>query len=113
VLDALEAGDPDEITDAQGFMFRRFADKTKSDRRALAACLRGGTGALTPEQVGQIKSPTLIAIGTRDNVAGPPEDLAALIPGAQVLAIPDRDHMLAVGDRVYKAGVLKFLEARP
>jgi pimeloyl-ACP methyl ester carboxylesterase len=41
VLDALEAGDPDEITDAQGFMFRRFADKTKSDRRALAACLRG------------------------------------------------------------------------
>jgi hypothetical protein len=26
------------------------------------------------------------------------------------LVIPDRDHMLAVGDKVFKAGVLKFLE---
>ena len=30
-----------------------------------------------------------------------------------VLEIPNRDHMLAVGDRVYKAGVLKFLQERP
>jgi hypothetical protein len=35
------------------------------------------------------------------------------MPGAQALAIPDRDHMLAVGDRVFKAGVLQFLERRP
>jgi hypothetical protein len=39
--------------------------------------------------------------------------LAELIPGAKVLEIPDRDHMLAVGDRVYKAGVLQFLKERP
>jgi hypothetical protein len=45
--------------------------------------------------------------------AGSPEDLAALIAGAQVLAIPDRDHMLAVGDRVFKTGALKFLAGRP
>ena len=52
----------------------------------------------------------MIAVGTRDVIAGSPQELAELIPGAKVLEIPDRDHMLAVGDRVYKAGVLKFLQ---
>ncbi len=37
---------------------------------------------------------------------------AALIPGARALDIPDRDHMLAVGDKVYKAGVIDFLNQR-
>ena len=57
--------------------------------------------------------PVLIAVGTKDAIAGSAEELAALIPGAQALPIPDRDHMLAVGDKVFKAGVLKFLKERP
>ena len=57
--------------------------------------------------------PVLVAAGTKDLIAGSPEELAALMPGAQVLAVPDRDHMLAIGDRVFKAGVLKFLAERP
>jgi pimeloyl-ACP methyl ester carboxylesterase len=52
----------------------------------------------------------LIAVGTKDPVAGSAHELAALIPGARALDIPGRDHMLAVGDKVFKAGVLKFLE---
>jgi hypothetical protein len=32
-----------------------------------------------------------------------------VIPGSQRLDIPNRDHMRAVGDRVYKQGVLDFL----
>ena len=32
------------------------------------------------------------------------------MPNARALDIPDRDHMLAVGDKVFKAGVLEFLE---
>ncbi len=55
----------------------------------------------------------LVAVGTKDDVAGSGEALAALIPGARYLPIPDRDHMLAVGDRAYKAGVLDFLNQRP
>jgi len=113
IAQALETDEPGEITDPQGIMFRRFADQTKSDRLALAACLRGGGSALTREQVGTIRIPTLVAVGTKDVIAGSPQELAALIPHAQVLSIPDRDHMLAVGDKVYKAGVLKFLEERP
>jgi hypothetical protein len=30
-----------------------------------------------------------------------------------VLDIPRRDHMRAVGDRVYKEGVIEFLSRRP
>jgi pimeloyl-ACP methyl ester carboxylesterase len=113
VAEALEAPTLADVTDPVGITFRRFADQTKSDRRALAACIRGGGPALKPEAVAAIKVPLLVAVGTRDAVAGSPHELAELIPGAKVLEIPDRDHMLAVGDRVYKAGVLQFLKERP
>ena len=33
-----------------------------------------------------------------------------MLPHACVLEIPGRDHNLAVGDKVHKAGVLEFLE---
>ena len=67
---------------------------------------------LTREQAGSIKTPTLIAVGTKDAIAGSAEQLASVMPRAQVLAIPDRDHMLAVGDKAFKAAVLQFLEAQ-
>ena len=59
------------------------------------------------------RCPVLVATGTEDVIGGPAEELAALIPGAEALPIPRRDHMLAVGDRVYKEGVLAFLQRRP
>ncbi len=57
----------------------------------------------------ELPSRSMVAVGSTDPIAGSPEGLAALIPGAQALVIPGRDHMLAVGDRVYKNGVLEFL----
>ena len=36
----------------------------------------------------------------------------AALEVVSALDIPDRDHMLAVGDRVYKAGVIDFLNQR-
>ena len=110
IADAMEAPSLADVTDPQGRAFRAFADQTKSDRRALAACIRGSRQELSREQAAAISQPVLIAIGTKDDVAGSPHDLAAVIPGAQVLEIPNRDHMLAVGDRVYKDGVVKFIE---
>jgi pimeloyl-ACP methyl ester carboxylesterase len=110
---ALEAPSLADVTDPQGHMFRAFAEQTKSDLKALAACLRAGSSPLTPADVGKITLPVLVAVGTRDAIAGSPHELASLMKNAHALDIPDRDHMLAVGDRVYKAGVLKFLEDRP
>jgi pimeloyl-ACP methyl ester carboxylesterase len=113
ILAAMEAPSLADVTDPMGRAFRAFAEQTKSDLKALAACLRGYRQTLTREEVARIRVPVLIAVGTRDEIAGPGKALADLIPGAQLLDIPDRDHMLAVGDKVFKAGVLKFLEERP
>ena len=57
--------------------------------------------------------PVLIAVGTTDDIAGSAHDLAKIIPGSEVLDIPGRDHMRAVGDKVYKTGVLDFLSRNP
>jgi pimeloyl-ACP methyl ester carboxylesterase len=113
IAEALEAPSLADVSDPQGRTFRAFADQTKSDRRALAACIRGSRQVISREAAASISVPVLIAVGTRDEIAGLPDELAAIIPGAQALPIPDRDHMLAVGDKVFKAGVLKFLEERP
>jgi len=113
IAEALEAPTLLDVPDQQGRMFRTFADQTKSDRRALAACIRGSRQTLTREQVANIRVPVLVAVGTKDDVAGSGAELAALIPGAQALDIPGRDHMLSVGDKTFKQGVIEFLAARP
>ncbi len=113
VAEALDAEDPATITDPMGRMFRNFADQTRSDRRALAACMRGSRRLMTREEAAAITVPVLIAVGTTDDVAGSAHALGEVIRHAEVLDIPDRDHMRAVGDRVYKAGVRDFLARRP
>jgi pimeloyl-ACP methyl ester carboxylesterase len=110
IAEALLAPDPASITHARGKTFRAFADQTKSDRRALAACIIGSRAKLSESQVARIAQPTLIAVGTRDDIAGSPDELAALMPNAAVFHIEGRDHMLSVGDRTFKRRVLEFYE---
>jgi pimeloyl-ACP methyl ester carboxylesterase len=112
IADGLEAGSLAEISDPTARVFRAFAEQTKSDLKALAACIRGSRQTLSREQVKAIKAPVLVAVGTKDPVAGSAQALAALIPGGRALDIPDRDHMLAVGDKAFKAGVLDFFNQR-
>ena len=112
VAEALEANSLDDVTDPVGRTFRAFADQTRSDRRALVACLRGSRRLMTREEAAGIAVPVLIAVGTADQVAGSAQALGRIIPGSHVLDIPNRDHMRAVGDKVYKSGVLDFLSMR-
>ena len=109
---ALEAVTVDDVTDPQARTFRLFADQTKSDRLALAACIRATREPVTAQAIAQIACPVLVAVGTTDVVSGSGPELAALIPGAEALDITDRDHMRAVGDRIYKDGVVVFLKRR-
>ena len=109
IADALNAPSLDVVTHERGRMFRAFADQTKSDRTALAACISTSRDLLSADDMARIDVPVLIAVGTKDDIAGSAQELAALIPGAQALDIPGRDHMLAVGDRVFKKAVLEFL----
>jgi pimeloyl-ACP methyl ester carboxylesterase len=110
---AMEAHSVDDLTDPTDKMFRTFAEATKSDLKALAACVRGSRQTLSETDVGQINLPVLIAIGTKDLIAGDGERLAAMFPAARAVDIPGRDHNLAVGDKVYKEAVSEFLEQRP
>jgi pimeloyl-ACP methyl ester carboxylesterase len=109
VADAMEAPSLDALSDPMQRMFRTFADQTNSDRVALSACIRGSRQTLSAAEAARIACPTLVAVGTRDAIAGDPHRLAAMLPHASVLDIPGRDHNLAVGDKVHKAGVLEFL----
>jgi pimeloyl-ACP methyl ester carboxylesterase len=113
IADALEAPSLAEVRDPAGRAFRAFAEQTRSDLKALAACIRGSRQTMTRDEVASIRAPTLIAVGSKDSVAGSAPALAALIPGARALDIPERNHMLAVGDKVFKSRVLEFLKERP
>jgi len=80
----------------------------------LAACICGCRQSLPRDQVASFQTPVLVAVGTKDTVPGSAAELAALLPAGRALDIPGRDHMLAVGDKVFKQGVLDFLAgARP
>ena len=107
---ALEAADPSRIESPKARAFRQFAEKTGSDLKALAACMRAGREPLLPEDLSLLTMPVLITVGERDEIAGPPEPLARLIPQAEVVVLPGRDHMNAVGDRRHKEAVLDFLK---
>ena len=112
IADAMEAPSADALADPMQRMFRLFAEQTKSDLRALAACIRGSRQVMSRAEVSSITTPTLIAVGTKDEVAGSAHALADLMPNARALDIPGRDHNLAVGDKVHKQGVLAFLAER-
>ncbi len=113
IAEALDAPSLDVVSGSMPRLFRRFAESTGGDLKALAACIRGSRQNATRAQLARITAPVLVSVGTRDEIAGDPHALARLLPDGRALDIPDRDHNLAVGDKAHKAGVLTFLADRP
>jgi pimeloyl-ACP methyl ester carboxylesterase len=113
IATALEATTIDDVTNPTARTFRAFADSTKSDLKALAACIRGARDPISADDLKRLQCPVLVAVGSTDVIAGSATDLAGLIPGAQAVVMEGRDHMKAVGDRAYKDAVIEFLNARP
>jgi pimeloyl-ACP methyl ester carboxylesterase len=111
VAEAMEAPSIEAVTDPGARGFRAFAEQCGGDLKALAACIRGSRQTLSHGQVASIDRPTLITVGAEDGIAGSAPELASLMPQAEALVIPDRDHNTAVGDRTHKARVLAFLAA--
>jgi pimeloyl-ACP methyl ester carboxylesterase len=109
IADAMEAPSLDDLTDPMQRMFRAFADATKSDLRGACGLYPWLAPDAERQQVGGIAVPTLVSVGTKDDVAGSGPELAALIPGAESFGIEGRDHNLAVGDKSHKQAVLDFL----
>jgi pimeloyl-ACP methyl ester carboxylesterase len=106
---ALEVPDASRVTDPGARSFRVFAEHTRSDLKALAACIRSSREKISAEDLAGITVPVLVVAGEKDDVAGDVATLVKAIPGARGVSLPNRNHMNAVGDRGYKDAVLAFL----
>lgn len=106
---ALRATDPSTITDPTEKAFRAFASQGGKDLLALAACMGADRTMYSREQLKTCKTPVLVVDGDKDTQAGRPEPLAAAFADGHAVIVPSRDHMTAVGDKVYKRAVLEFL----
>lgn len=110
IVAALEADKECHNIHPRGRAFREFALRTKSDLKALAACMRAVRMSLTHEEVASIGLPALVVVGSEDDLAGSGTDLAAILPKGEALIIPRRTHMSVVGDSLYKEKVLTFFQ---
>jgi pimeloyl-ACP methyl ester carboxylesterase len=111
IAEALEAKSADAIADPGARVFRLFAEQTKSDLKALAACMRSERQKISPAELKKISVPVLVVAGEVDEIAGAVQPLVDAIPGALGVVLPRRNHMNAVGDRQHKEVVIKFLSS--
>jgi pimeloyl-ACP methyl ester carboxylesterase len=109
IAQALEAESIADVTGAEPRAFRKFAEQTRSDLMALAACMRSSREKIDREALSRIRCPVLVVAGELDDIAGPVAPLVDAIPNAKGVVLPRRNHMNAVGDREYKAAVVDFL----
>ncbi|VAW17311.1 Hydrolase [hydrothermal vent metagenome] len=112
IIKGLLAPSLEAVSDPVGRQFRKFAEHTKSDMNALAACMGSSREPIRADDLAKIKIPTLVAVGSEDEIGGDPEALAALFEDGEALIIADRDHMRATGDKNFKSGVIEFLAKR-
>jgi pimeloyl-ACP methyl ester carboxylesterase len=108
---AMTADDPASIASPTARAFRAFADQPGKDRLALAACMRAPARNLPREVLARSTRPVLVVCGQKDDLTGPPDGLAAAFADGRAVTVPRRDHMTAVGDKVYKEAVIGFLAA--
>ncbi len=110
VKEGLLAASMDDVVDLRARAFRRFAQRTGSDRIALANCVMGLRKTFTQEEFRQIRHQTLVAVGTEDDIAGSGEKLAHLMQNAVYFPIEGRDHMRASTDKTFKRAAAEFLQ---
>ena len=111
MAEAMQAEDPQTITEKTLKGFRLFADQQGEDRLALAAFSQGRGGAgLSEGDLALLRPPTLVVAGSRDEMAGDPQELADAIPGAKSVTLPACDHFSAIPHALFKAAVFDFLE---
>lgn len=109
LADAL-AGDGGEAP-AWADYFRRQAEASGTDPRAVAALLRRPTPTgLDAEALGRVACPVLLVLGTED-FAGPAGPLAELLPDVEVVELPGVDHFATPKAFGFLDAALGFLDA--
>lgn len=114
VAEALEAADPETVADRSARAFRLYAENLGQDLKAIAACARAprrsaGEGESVAELAGAIRNQVLVIAGARDDLAGDPQALAAIMPNARAEIIPGTDHMFALPNPMFKGAAMDFL----
>lgn len=106
VVDAVRTGD-----DGGNPTLRYFAglgDLPGNDREALAACMAGGMGPLSAEQLGAITCPVLVVLGDQDFTA-PADQLLAALPDARYVELTRTDHAKTPKSFAFIDAALAFL----
>ena len=111
IAEALEAKDPATLADPVQRQFRLFATQPGKDLQALAACMRRERTVYGRDDLAKWPGAVLVVCGESDALTGSPQGLAQAFANGRAVVVPKRDHMTAVGDKVYKQAVLEFLAA--
>jgi pimeloyl-ACP methyl ester carboxylesterase len=82
-----------------------------NDLEALACCITARSAPLTREQLAEIETPVLVAVGGADPIARDARSLAELLPHGEYFEVPGRDHATAVPSRAIKERALEFLDS--
>jgi pimeloyl-ACP methyl ester carboxylesterase len=117
IADALRVKDPSKITNVLGRAYRAYVDSNpNNDREALALSALQMWPEGYPIQLGgvglaNVDIPVLIINGENDYpYVKSDQKLADTIPGAQLIRIPNTDHLTVMIDPRFKEEVLNFLK---
>lgn len=113
ISDALLAPSCDEIKNPVARAYRRFAESANNDLFALAAIISAERKFIEPGRLAQVRVPTLIVVGTKDDAIGPHDELPKMMPNSRIVKLEGRDHMTAPYDPFFKEEVAKFFAAAP
>jgi pimeloyl-ACP methyl ester carboxylesterase len=117
IAEAMLSATIDDIAEPTMRSFRIFVDEQGEDPRAMAACALALSTAPTAEALGRITIPVLVAAGSRDRIAGDPQELAQAFPSGVSVTLAGCDHFSAIPHALTKAAVFDFfdglLEADP
>lgn len=110
IAEAFLTGRPSGDPIAQSFY--RFASALPTnDLRALAACMIGFKVRYSQAALSAIRTPILLVVGDRDDIAGDADGLVEWIPTARLVTVAGRDHLGTVPAREFKTAAVDFLTA--
>jgi pimeloyl-ACP methyl ester carboxylesterase len=108
VLERPGGPDPSQVENETAAAFLAFIEAVGGDRLALAAQLRSVHASPIPLE--RISAPTLLVVGSEDELASRPEVLVAAIPDCRLAVVPG-DHMGALMGGDLTSRVVSFLAA--
>jgi 3-oxoadipate enol-lactonase len=106
IAEASRASHPDRV--------EWFVDvMTSLDPEGYAGCCEALGGFDVTADLGRIAVPVRVVAGAEDPVAVPSacEELAALVPGADLVVVPDTSHLATVAGEPFLRPVIEHLEA--